>query len=414
MQNDIASKISRLPKPVSDLIFAASRAAGKSRSKIYLVGGIVRDLLLDRQSKDIDIMVEGDADRVISEMSHLLSCKPVIHKKFGTATFSIDDYRLDISTCRSETYDHPGALPRVSPGSIRDDLLRRDFTINAMAVSIIPGQIGDLIDICSGRHDLDRKLVRILHDRSFIDDATRIMRAIRYEQRLKFRLERHTLDLLRHNLDMLNSLSGDRLRHEVIRWLHEPQPWKILKRAHDLGILSKIHPALMWTPQLARAFLAVARSCGSCSQEKLFLNLLVYHMNGSQLEELLQRLNAGREFGEAARQTVSLKEKAHLLDDVNLKRSEIYRMLKEFKTVAIRANALCAPPGTARTNLKLYLNTLNNINSMIQGKDLIKMGIPENKKMGKILESLLSAKLDGVVKTRDDEIKLVQKLSAHL
>ena len=408
MQENVADRITKeLPKPVISLIRTAGRAAAKSGTAIYMVGGIVRDLLLGRQSKDIDIMAEGDALDIASGMSGTLTSKPVIHKRFGTATFKFNDYRVDFATCRSEIYDAPGSLPKVRPGSIKQDLFRRDFTVNSMAICINQKRFGEFIDLYGGRQDLENKLIRILHENSFVDDATRIMRSVRYEQRLDFKLERKTARLLRRDLDMLDTISGDRLRHEVILWLSEHQPGKILRRAARLGILSKLHPALSWDTNLAKAFRDADRISTGLPPVQLYLALLVYNLEKKQLGEFLERLNIeGGELDEIARQTVSLKINQELLDCIPIQPSEIYQKLQHYNIAAILANRLCTPSRDVRINLKLYLDKLRFVRTRLKGKELKAMGVPPDKKMGIILDRLLTAKLDGEVSTKTDEEKL--------
>jgi len=408
MQDNVADRITKeLPKPVVGLIQTAGRAAAKSGAAIYMVGGIVRDLLLGRQSKDIDIMVEGDALDIARSMSGILASKPIVHKRFGTATFELNDYRVDLATCRSETYDHPGALPKVKPGSIEQDLFRRDFTVNSMAICINQKRFGELIDLYGGRQDLENKLIRILHEKSFMDDATRIMRSVRYEQRLDFKLESKTARLLRRDLDMLDTISGDRLRHEVILWLSEPQPGKILKRAAGLGILSKLHRALSWDPRLARAFRGANTMSVELPAVQLYLALLVYNLDKKQLGEFLERLNIeGGELDDIARQTVSLKINQELLDCSPLQPSEIHHKLQRYTIAAILANKLCTPSRDVRINLKLYIDKLRFVRTRLNGRELRTMGVPPDKKMGVILERLLIARLDGEVKTKADERRL--------
>ena len=216
MHNNLTVEIeARLPGPVIQLVRTAGRTAARCGFNSYLVGGIVRDILLNRPPADIDIMVDGDAVRLAGEMARQADGKLTIHKAFGTATFKLGNCRVDLSTCRGETYDRPGALPKVKPGDIRQDLFRRDFSINALAICINPGRFGLLIDYYGGSQDLADKLIRISHAKSFQDDATRIMRAVRYEQRLDFKLEHNTLKLLRRDLDMLDTISSDRLKREV-------------------------------------------------------------------------------------------------------------------------------------------------------------------------------------------------------
>jgi tRNA nucleotidyltransferase (CCA-adding enzyme) len=408
MIDNLADLISeKLPRPVFRLVEAAGRAAAKSDMGLYLVGGIVRDLMLGRPGNDIDMMVEGDALKLAANLHK----KPVIHKKFGTATFKLGNYRIDLATCRSESYDHPGALPAVKPGTIKQDLFRRDFTINALAVCLKPGRFGRLIDYYGGRQDLVDKLVRILHANSFQDDATRIMRAVRYEQRLGFKLETVTLKTLRRDLDMLDTISGDRLRHELILWLEEDQPEKILKRAGQLGILSGLNPSLSWDLLWNKIFPSARKLFKGARLTQLYFAVLIYNLDKKQCGQLLKRLGIeGGEFTEIAADTLKLKDNLNSLDKSSLRPSEIHAKLSRYSKVAIQANALSSPSLQVRKNLKLFTGRLAIAKTHLNGKDLLQMGIPEGRKVGQILLRLLTAKIDGDARTKEDEINLVHHI----
>ena len=176
----------QLPSDIAAFIRLAGEVAEKRQQRLYLVGGVVRDLLLERVNLDIDMVVEGDAIKLAQAIAGVNQAKVITHPRFGTATLKWGKRSADFATARAETYARPGALPTVKPGTISDDLARRDFTINAMAVELNPRRFGELIDPFGGRQDIEKKLVRVLHDKSFTDDATRIWRAVRYEQRLDF------------------------------------------------------------------------------------------------------------------------------------------------------------------------------------------------------------------------------------
>jgi tRNA nucleotidyltransferase (CCA-adding enzyme) len=405
----------KLPKPVAEIIRAAGNAATQLGFNSYVVGGFVRDLVLGRRSRDIDIMIEGDALEVAGSLSEILDSIPTVHKRFGTATFKVGDYRMDLATCRSESYQRPGALPAVAPGDIKQDLFRRDFTVNAIALCIAPGEFGRMVDLYGGQRDIERRLVRVLHNKSFQDDATRIMRAVRYEQRLDFQIESKTLALLQGNLDMLDTISGDRLRHEVLLWLAEPQPGKILRRAAELGILSQLHPALVWNTHLDSAFEQVPKLAGAVPAEKLYLALLFCTLHGRQPTELLERLNIrGGETKAVLLQAIGLRDCLNGLDNPVAAPSEIYLKLKDYPVAAIAANALLTTSRPLHTNLFFYLEKLRFIKARLNGRDLEKMGVPRGSKVGAILDKLLAARLDGGVKTKADEERLARKLTSRL
>jgi len=403
--------IERLPPALRQLTATAGRLADKSDIRVYLVGGIVRDLMLGRPSIDIDIMAEGDAVRLARQLAEKLGARLTVHRAFGTASLKIDGYGVDLATCRSEDYLCPGALPLVRPGSIRDDLRRRDFTINAMAVCINTPNRGDLTDLFGGRQDLAKGLVRVLHDKSFQDDATRMMRAVRYEQRLGFRLESSTLRLLRRSLDMLDTISSDRLKHELMLWLDESRPERIIRRAGQLGILGKLHPALAWDLTMSTAFRRAA-SGDAIAMSRLCFCLLVYSLNEEELYELLGRLNlTGSRLDLLCHQSLELKGKRGELDRPAIKRSAIYFTLREYDTTAVQANRYYAKAPALRRNLGLYIDRLQQVKTSLGGNELLKLGVREGPQVGAVLKKLLAARLDGTVMSKSDEVNLARRLS---
>ncbi len=217
----------------------------------FLVGGFVRDLVMNQRAREADIAVEGDALRLVRVVCREGGWSVTVHHRFLTATARPKDptfplSRLDFVTARREDYRRPGALPQVTPATIREDLSRRDFTINAIALSLMPDDFGSLLDPLGGLSDIDHKVIRILHPLSFRDDPTRILRAVRYEQRFSFRIDRQTLSCLRKALTQgcFSTVSGQRIKGELIKIFHEPGPHKILRRMKELGVLRAVAPQL--------------------------------------------------------------------------------------------------------------------------------------------------------------------------
>jgi len=243
-----------LSPPVLALAKIAGREASELGQELYLVGGVVRDLFLGRANFDFDLVVEGDAIKLARRLAIDSQAKLKTHPRFGTAKLKYPGFSLDLATARSETYSKPGALPTVKPSKLKDDLIRRDFSINAMALRLNPQRFGELIDLHHSKNDLDNRLIRILHPNSFIDDATRILRGIRYEQRLGFRLEAETEKLLCRDAAMLDTISGDRIRHELELILKEDEPEPALRRAGELGVLRQLHPSLKGNVRLSEVF----------------------------------------------------------------------------------------------------------------------------------------------------------------
>ena len=395
-----------LPQHLLAFLRLAGEVAQAEEQSLYLVGGAVRDLLLGRPNLDFDLVVGGDAPRLARQLARASGEKVVTHPRFGTAKFSRSDLSIDLVTARSESYPRPGALPEVEPGTIWDDLSRRDFSINAMAIHLVPASFGQLFDPQGGRTDLEQRLIRILHPKSFIDDATRILRALRYEQRLGFELEENTEKLLRQHKSMLDTISGDRIRHEVELILEEEQPERILHRAEELGVLQELHPSLRGNGWLAQKF-HQARQLAPLPSPSLYLSLLLYHLPEEELESFIARLNIAGEMARNLRQMVRLKAELPTLSAPDLPRSGIYRLLKQYSPQAITTCALACDSSATRSRLELYLNDLRYVKLFLDGEDLKQMGVTPGPRLGRMLKALLEAKLDNKVSTKEEEEALV-------
>jgi len=411
MSENLSSQLEKyLPPPVLALIKIAGKEASELGQELCIVGGVVRDLFLGRANFDFDLVVEGDAIGLAQKLAKDTQAKLTVHSRFGTAKLDYPGFSLDLATARSETYSQPGALPTVKPGSLKDDLIRRDFSINAMALHLNPQRFSELIDLYHGEVDLERRLIRILHPKSFVDDATRILRAIRYEQRLGFKLDAETEKLLRRDVAMLDTISGDRIRHELELILKEDEPERTLRRAEELGVLSRLHPSLKGNGRLSKIFAKARQSDIHGSILSIYLCLLVYNLNDKAIAEFISRLNFPKNSAQAMRHTLQLKAQLHKLANPKIKPSEIYRLLHGYSTPAIQANALASQSPIASQHLHLYLNKLRYVKPILNGEDLKKMGIPAGPKVGEILSVLQKARLDGEVRTRKDEEKLVNHL----
>ncbi len=402
---NLASKIEKqLPAELVEFMQAGGLVAANQGQSLYLVGGVVRDLLLKRTNLDLDLVVEGDAINLAQRLADIVQAKLVTHPRFNTAKLRWDKWSVDLASARSETYDKPGALPKVTPGSLESDLFRRDFTVNAMAVKLDPNHYGELVDLYGGREDLEHKLVRILHNNSFIDDATRIWRGLRYEQRLDFQLEKDTLKLLKRNLSMLDTISGDRIRHELELILGEEFPEKALRRAQELKVLPKLHPALKGDDWLAEKF-EQARQISSLGSPSiaLYLVLLAYRLTGEKNEQLISRLNLPKALAQTLRGTSSLKAQLELLDSLGLTHSSVYRLLNGYSLPAVTANLLACDSLVACQRIQLFLDKLRHVRPLLTGKDLVRMGIAPGPRVKDLLRLLQDAKLDGRITTREGE-----------
>ena len=407
----------QLPAELREFLQVAGRQAEAQGHNLYLVGGAVRDLLLERPNTDFDLVLEGDAPSFARRLARLmrdgsddlkLSDRVTIHPRFGTAKFQRGDITIDVVTARSETYARPGALPTVKPDTIRDDLFRRDFTINAMAIELMPASIGRLLDYFYGIKDLQRGLIRILHNRSFIDDATRILRAVRYEQRLSFKLEPDTERLLKRDVSYLDTISGDRIRHELELILKEDKPEQILERAQTLGVLRQLHPALKVDGATAERLRRARQQ--SMTETDMYLSILAYPLDSEAIEGFVERLNITGELKRAIKQLPRLKAKFPALASPNIAPSAVYRLLQKYHPEAIATCALAADESAVRSQLERYLNELRYVKTHLDGDALKALGVAPGPRLGKMLEVIREARLDGTVNTREEEASLVHRL----
>jgi tRNA nucleotidyltransferase (CCA-adding enzyme) len=402
----------RLPADIVDFIKRAGAAAERDQQRLYMVGGVVRDLLLERHNLDLDLVVEGDAIKLAQEIARGQRAKVTAHPRFGTATIIWSNRSADIATARAETYAKPGALPSVRPGTISDDLSRRDFTINAIAIELNPGRFGNVIDLHGGRRDIVNQMVRVLHDKSFIDDATRIWRALRYEQRLDFHLEQSTLNLLKQGTAYLGTVSGDRIRHELERVLKEEMPEKVLRRADELGALSKMHHSLRCDDWLSETFtLARERFLpDTFPQPRLYLALMCYRLTHNETEKLIAYLRLPKATAQVLREAMAIKEKIKSLSTPGLAPSQIYGLVHGYGLTALTASLLAAGSATAAEHIELYLSVLRYVKPALSGDDLIYMGVPQGPGVKEILQRLREARLDGKVTSKKEEEEMVRRV----
>jgi tRNA nucleotidyltransferase (CCA-adding enzyme) len=365
--------------------------------------------------KDLDFAVEGDAPALARRLAGQLGGQVIVHRRFGTATVVRDGVRdgarVDLVTARREVYPRPGALPLVSPGSIRDDLARRDFSVNALALSLAEEQ-PRLLDLHSGTADLNRRLIRTLHPESFADDPTRLLRAVRYEQRLDFQLEPDTEAQVHAAVAQgcLDTVSGDRLRHELERILDEEQPGKVLMRAVELGILPAIHPALSRQDCLTRWDEAIAQIAPEGDVQPLaWLAALAYPLSLGDGEGVIRRLNMPNSWAQMARDTVEIRELESEIADPAQSKSQLCRLLDGRESPAIRVAAGLTDSPATRRNLLRYLNEIRQVAPILNGRDLLAIGVPPGPPVGKALAQLRAARLDGRVNNEVEEREWVRE-----
>lgn len=384
------------------------RIVATATEPLYIVGGVVRDLLLGLPALDLDLVVVGDAIALANQVAANTQIAVLAHRQFGTAKLTLPNGEsIDLVTARRETYPAPSALPVVSSGTIEDDIKRRDFTINALALSVPEGQ---LLDQVNGLADLQKGLVRTLYPKSFYDDATRMLRAVRYEQRFDFKIEPGTLKQLHFFRNQINRLSGDRIRHEMQRNLEEQQPEKILLRLAKLKLLQTIEPALNADQWLAEAYrrARAERLDRSIPLPVIYWGLLVYRNSPQDLERIIERLRLDAKLSAILREVIALRQRVEALREPDLSRSRIYRTL-EGTSPAARTILAIAEPSLA-PQIALYHHELATIAPKTGGKELRARGVPPGPGYKRIIEALRDAWLDRQIATREEEEVLLAQL----
>jgi len=390
-----------------------SRVADQSAAlgfPCYLVGGFVRDLLLHQPVNDLDVIVEGDAIRLGRALVQQYGGRLTPHFPFRTAIWHLpdSDETLDLITARSETYEFPGALPSVTSSTIADDLRRRDFTINAMAIRVDGNRFGELLDPLDGQADLQRGLIRALHPRSFVDDPTRILRAIRYEGRYGFQIEPGTLQLIdAESLGVLSSLSGERLRHELDLILAEEKAAAMLLRADELGVLRAIYPALPRFDSTRANLLGQLPSADlnlPCDRVALDYLLWLLDVPAEDLPALSRRLDFTSELSETLLGASHLKAQLPIL--TNSQPSAWAFALEKFPSLSVYAVSLVAREPALTTFLTMW----RHVKPRTTGEDLKSLGLPPGPRYKEILSRLRAAWLDGEVKDEVEEKKLLESL----
>jgi len=369
----------------------------------YLVGGMVRDLLRGEPAADLDLAVEGDGVTAAQEMARRLGGTVVRHERFGTATVTAERITLDVASTRTEWYPDPGALPRVRPAPLPADLSRRDFAVNAMAIALSGDQLGRLHDPLHGAADIDAKLIRVLHARSFSDDPTRLIRAIRYAARLDYELEfeteRQALAAIEEGA--LVTLSGPRVREELLRMLAEVDAAGAVRRLHALGLDRALHPELRADPDLvASAELGALETGADRALAGLAALVTADSLSLAVWVDRLQVTRAERDRVVGAARAAP--EIAAALGFRERRPSELAALLREESPETL---ALALGLGAPAAPILDWVHRLRHIALEITGDDLRAAGVAESRALGRALATTLDRKLDGEVAGHEDELR---------
>jgi tRNA nucleotidyltransferase (CCA-adding enzyme) len=421
--------LDRFPQERRSLLRELGALADERGVSLYLVGGVVRDLLLGHATLDLDLTVEGDGVAFARLVADRYRAGLAVFERFATARLVFPDgLKMDIATTRRESYALPGVLPTVQPASIEEDLYRRDFTINAIALQLNPGQFGRLLDAYGGQRDLRARTIRVLHAGSFQDDPTRIFRAIRFEQRLGFRLERKTSRLLAQaaSTNLIQQLSGPRLQNEILLLLGERNPVRVMARLSQLRLLRFLHRRLSYTTNVKRVVTAVPKALawwtrrfqdGEIDKRIVYFMALSSESSPAVMATMIRRLALSREQARKVSAGGTLVDRVlkRLLEEGIVRPSQVYRLLVNLPDetlVLALAKQMSLQQAAILSGLKgqlvAYMKNRTS-KTALTGRDLQSMGLQPGPQYGTILGKLLDARIDGTITTEAEERAFIQK-----
>ncbi|MCE5313242.1 MAG: CBS domain-containing protein [Nitrospiraceae bacterium] len=427
-QYDFSRNINRilkekLPRDFYELLLIAGQTADNTDMNAYLVGGSVRDMLRGEENLDIDIVVEGDGIAFARKLADAVKAKVAVHQRFRTAHLAKEGMSLDVATSRTEYYEHPAALPRVETSSIKKDLYRRDFTINTLAVKLNKKDFGHLIDFFGGQRDIKDRMIRVLHNLSFVEDPTRAFRAVRFAERFDFRISKHTENLIKLavKMNIFEKLSGQRIIDELDLIFHEAEPVKVIKRLSDFNLLRTVHPKLYYNRELgallrglhdAIAWFELSFPEERINRTELYIMALALRLERGERESLIKRLSIQQKAGLEILKLISLaKEAVRFYSAGNIIKN--FRLFSERPVEAIIfAMALSAQKDFSKSATH-YLLESRHIKPILKGDDLKKLGIQPGPLYSEIFSRITEEKLLGRLATKDDEINFAKSAAAQ-
>ncbi len=418
----------RLPVRVRQLLLDLSQVAAAQQMAVYAVGGFVRDLLLNQKNLDVDIVVEGNAIEFARVFAQQFNCRVRSHEKFITAVIIFSDgFKVDIASTRTEYYLEPGALPLVEAASIKSDLYRRDFTINTIALSLNKDTFGELLDCFGAQRDLHDKAIRVLHNLSFVEDPTRAFRAVRFEQRLGFKLGMHTERLLRSAVSMgfMKKINQQRLFNELWIILAEDDPLPAVQRLDQLGLLQFLSAGFRMDNSIKGQFSQAGKAIAwydllysgtKVQREAVYFLCLSSTLTLSELQQLCERLELPlklvRLFGEEREHYLAAYhqlERYHRTPN-KLAKSKLCQMLRGASSEMLVYLMAKTNHETVRALVSQFVTQLRETRTALNGDDLLQLGVAVGPEVGAILQQLLAAKIDGLVATKEDETEFIVQL----
>jgi tRNA nucleotidyltransferase (CCA-adding enzyme) len=418
----------RLDSGDLELLRSLSRCAAESATPAWLVGGPVRDLLMGIPVRDIDVVVEGDGGGFARQLAARLGGEVEEHDRFGTATLLVPvGQRIDIAGARRESYPAPGSLPETEPASLVEDLGRRDFGVNAMSMRIDGASFGEFTDPLDGRQDLAARQIRVLHDGSFQDDPTRILRAARFAARFGFRLEETTNRLLAAAIEQgcLSTVSGKRIGTEIVALLHEDQPEHSVRMLEEWGVWTEVFGSSIELPESdSDAFRQVRESVDWYRglQESVDLPAAEpwivgwLRLTGTSTLAGVGELTGRFQMGPVAQAAVTglIDRRTTVLHFLGRPHhgadSALYEALKGLSPESLLYLVSLSPTTAPRRRVERYLRQLRSVEPLVNGADLLNLGMAEGADLGELLQRLLHAQLDGRFATRDEALAEARRM----
>jgi tRNA nucleotidyltransferase (CCA-adding enzyme) len=421
--------LQRLPDRLVGLLRKVGQLGDERGCQVYVVGGVVRDLLLGRITLDLDLAVEGDGIAFARQVAERYGAGLAVFEQFATARLLFpDSLKMDIATTRRESYVQPAVLPTVHLASIEEDLYRRDFTINAIAMQLNPGQFGRMLDPYGGQRDLRARTIRVLHAESFQDDPTRIFRAIRFEQRFGFRLERTTFRLLGQaaSTNLIRQLSGPRLQNEILLLFGEHDPVRAIARLAQLKLIRFLHHRLYYTKNVKQVVATVPKTLtwwthrfpdSQIDRPIIYLMALSSGCSPVVVATMIRRLALSREQAKKVSAAGNRIDRAlkGLTEKRTVRPSQVYRILSEFSDEALVLLLAKQESTQYRRRSSLLKRRLvayvkhRTIRTVLTGRDLQALGLEAGPQYKTILAKLLDARIDGMIMTEEMERAFVQK-----
>jgi tRNA nucleotidyltransferase (CCA-adding enzyme) len=412
----------RLPQRLTGLLKEIGEVAGHLGYGAYVVGGFVRDLFLYRGDEDMDIVIEGDGIAFSKKYARISGARIHTHEKFGTAVIIFPDgFKIDVASARLEYYKFPAALPVVEMSSIKLDLYRRDFTINTLAIQLNPDRFGMLIDFFNAQKDIKEKSIRVLHNLSFVEDPTRVFRAIRFEQRFGFAISRLTAGLIQNavSMDFFRELSGTRMFNELQLILQEENPAAAIARLNDFGLLKVVHPSLVCDKHLIALLNAVRQVVAwhdllflddSYMKWAVYFLALIHRCEGPQAQEICRRLELTPRLQKLFMTGRANAEEAlrWLVRHLPVDNSALYHRLAGLRTELILFMMAATDKEKVKKAISFYFTSLRRMSISLKGEDLKRLGVSPGPIYREVLQAVLDAKLNGQVESYEDEVEFAR------